>query len=501
MSRIAAPSSQLPYQNTSDYRTYVYPHGAQSPYANHNTLTLQTYPNTLSTQLPQELFQDLSGLAVDPATLYIIPDYLFEAPKQPDKDPHDLNLNNAFAYHRPQTSYTNSAYISPSTAPTNTWRHLMSPLFTDPSNHQVILPDGQIREVSVTPQFQGGPIDRKEANRIIYEAKKARGDEVVYDILGRPYTPDMVHDLTDSQDYVDESLRGQVDDYLRYNPIGGPDEDVEKTAQVAELYNRLTRDPSFSNFAPLPSGNFLSDYLGSTTALVSPLLRTGSQVIDQVAMTTPTISNFLVNSFSTETQITGQAKLAELDLLNISPESLYDAIKKGPNPTGIPSEIRVNLSDLRTRSAQAAQSPLFSDVPSLNTLAGRSATDTRRLFQPPPNNISAYPFNTPTVDYAGSEPGEWYHLMDFMRQTYAEIRQLDNQNVSQTNPEGFDIFKQTFGWMDVSPRYQEYLQEHVQGHHNGKHDLTSGRGFNTGITALNRNTILLEQRIPSLKIT
>jgi hypothetical protein len=255
-----------PYVSLSGYQSYNYPSLSYSPYSYPSLIGLNAYPNTLSTILPQQT--DLSHLTVDISTLPIVPDDLTEGPKQPDNRLHDLNPYNSFSYHAPDSKsklYPEREPIEP--AP-NMLRHLFSPLFTSPSNFQYILPNGRIGELNYyVPPFETKQYTTAEVNKQIYDAKKAKGEEVVYDIIGRPYDPNKKYDLNDSQDFVDENLAGQILDYYQYNTL----DPTINTPQNQVFINNLTQVALKDTYATPLGDLFISDVLGSDTALASPL--------------------------------------------------------------------------------------------------------------------------------------------------------------------------------------------------------------------------------------
>ncbi|MFT6262156.1 MAG: hypothetical protein ACJAQ0_000001, partial [Dasania sp.] len=614
-----------------------YPYANYSPYAYPTPLVLNAYPNTLSTNLPTDLFPDFSALAIDPATLPIIPEDVFETPKQPDNSQHDLNPHNAFSYHRPdEEKYGNSnASLN---FPTNMSRHFMSQLFTDPLNYQYILPDGRIGELPIVPAIpeDSDYISPQDANKIIYDAKKARGDEVVTDILGREYTPDKVFNLTDSQDYVDESLRGQVEDFLRYNlldPTTNSDEDIKV---VQNLYEDFINDPDLKDsFSGLPADIFISDVLGSNTGLVSPLARAGNPMIDNQPNISNYITQFMQDSTQTPERIIAQPKLSEFNIMNTPIDRLWDSIRQRNTTVDLrnltqPSKISHNINNVQPLRFTQFDTPEISNTPDTSdtqfnismqidllvdeeekifkliedqtqilllidegkkTLQGtednskamllmdadikvlkaieeqkrmaflidaeiqalqalqamqnsipiipskniqeeiQNQTSAQRVrllqdilqrnplsqsneqpstsplldrfdenfnkfplnIETPPDNPLAYPFNVSEYnDYTGTERGEWYHMMQYLQESLAEITKVkvpfigfDGKPVDQqfASPEltgnvpVFDPVSEGYSWMNTSPYYQDYIEQHIEGEHGGIHDVFTPRGF------------------------
>jgi hypothetical protein len=265
-SPLASNFSSYPLSNNF----YSYRYGNYN--SNYSTgLSLNPYPNTLSIPInwADDFNKDLSHLAVDPATLSIVPKDLLEKPKQPDSSGlHQLNNAGGFAYHEPNQpkSYgSGTPYAFPSTM----FLNFASDLFTSPQNFQYILPNGRIGTVPHTLSL--GKIDYSndidKNNRVIYEAKKAKGDDPVRDIIGRAYNPDKKLNVTDSQDFVDESLRGQILDYYQYNALDPIKGSLENRNFVKNIHNNLLQNPDYNPLGDL----FISDVLGSHTALVSPL--------------------------------------------------------------------------------------------------------------------------------------------------------------------------------------------------------------------------------------
>ncbi len=254
------------YPLSNNFYTYQY-----GNYNNSNGLSLNAYPNTLSIPInwADDFNKDLSHLAVDPATLSIVPQDLLEKPKQPDSSGlHQLNNAGGFAYHEANQSKSygsGTPYVLPSTM----FLNFASDLFTSPQNFQYILPNGRIGTVPHTLSL--GKIDYSndvdKTNSVIYEAKKSKGENPVRDIMGRVYNPDKKLNVTDSQDFVDESLRGQILDYYQYNALDPVTGSLENRNFVKNIHNNLLQNPDYNPLGDL----FISDVLGSNTALVSPL--------------------------------------------------------------------------------------------------------------------------------------------------------------------------------------------------------------------------------------
>lgn len=353
----------------------------------------------------------------------IVPSDLSEPPKQPDNSQHNLNYGASFAYHQPdeeknyfpreETSGTSSLLLST----------FYSELFTSGQNYQYILPNGRIGMVQ--PIVNPINIDyntQEENNKIIYDAKKAKGEEVVYDVLGREYTPNTEYNLTDSQDYIDESPRGQISDFYQYNSLDPKTNTAENRAAVNELY----QDIAGNNNSGIPANNsFISDRLGSNTALVTPN-----------------------NINNTQTTTNTQTANGNLDFID----------KPQTNTTNV----------------------LTNNYPPFTSI---KTTD---------NPLSAPFFASDYNDFTGTPTGEFYHILQFMQESFKEITKvkvpyigLDGNPVSQElaskeltgNVPVFDPYSESYGWTATSPYYQNYINKHVIEEHGGTHDVITPRGY------------------------
>jgi hypothetical protein len=487
--KISFSSSAFPYTNVSDFRAYSYPYAAYSPYAYPSALNLAAYPNTLSTTLSPDLFQDFSHLVVNPADLPIIPDDVFEIPKQPDNKLHNVNSGNSFSYHTSNEDLlgneTSSGYFS---FPTSMSRNFLNPLFTSPLNSQYILPDGRIGELQTIPSMKGNDIiSNKEANKVIYEAKKARGDKIITDILGREFTPDTVFNTKDSQDYVDESFGGQINEFLQYNGQN-PNTKSQDTNIVSRLYNLYSQNSEFNNsFSGFPSGDFLSDILQSNTGLESPLMRTGNPMFDSQLSILNNPNKPLQKIVPLQQINNPTPKLSELNLLNISIEELWNSLERNNYKFSNPSEIRVNASDLKPLST-LTPTPTYKNSQILN-----SNIDTNDNNFSPRYNPLAYPFNVSKKDkYQGTILGEFYHNMEYLNKSFDEITKIKVPLLgSEFVQSAFNPFTERYAWTDKSPYYQDYLKTHVLGTHGGVHDVFTPRGFQPNDILSNRDSVFL----------
>ncbi len=111
----------------------------------------------------------------------------------------------------------------------------------------------------------------------------------------------------------------------------------------------------------------------------------------------------------------------------------------------------------------------------------------------PVDNPLAGPFNVSEYsDYSGNPMGEYYHIMQYMQESMAEItkvhvpylgfdgsavpQHLASKDVTGNTPV-FDVLAESYGWMAISPEYQKYIQKHIWGDHGGIHDVITPRGF------------------------
>ena len=423
------------YRSLSEYHNYIYPHLNFSQYVYPSLINLNAYPNTLSF-FPNNAPQDLSYLAVDPATLSIIPDDIFENPKQTDNRLHKLNTTGAFSYHQPDeqedTQYSRSGYM----LGMNPVLAFTSDLFTSPQNYQYILPNG--RTGTAAPVLAPLNIEYNtpaQNNKIIYDAKKAQSDAPVLDILGRVYDPDAQYNLTDSQDYVDESLRGQILDYYQYNTLDPTINTPQNRAYIDALYQNIAGNGSLQK----PQNNvFISDALGSNTALKSPLSQNYNMPI------------------STNTTSTNPIPL--------------NSVFANPNTNPVNTMPINNVFSNPNNSVN----PLL-------------------LTSPVQKKASGWPFNTSDYnDYTGTHVGEYYHILQFMQESMAEITKVkvpfvgvDGNPVPQNqaskeltgNVPVFDVLAESYGWMATSPYYQDYINRHVIQENGGVHDVITPRGY------------------------
>lgn len=408
------------YARTSNYSRLTSPSFARYRADNYpTTFITNPYPNTL-TMLPAPLpsAAELRAAVVDPATLPIVPDDLRERPKQPDSSGlHDLNPYNPFSYHTSKESLT--SYRPPSSYPSlsNMVQHLGSPLFTDPQNRQFVLPDGQIGTDPII--YTGIEIDNvfdtKKNNDIIYEARKARGDTLVRDIAGRVYTPDAETSPTnDSQDFVDESILGQVDDFVRYNFLDPITNSPEKTQIATQLVDLVENDPNVNNFEGLGGDLFLSDIFQSNTALETPL-----------------------DPFSA-----GRERNFSAGGLSYPFDSQYNSLP-----------INNVLGGANPFSSQRK--------PKDNPLAG-------------PFRRSDYNDYSGTLLGEYYHTLE-YMQKSFGAITGRGINGQIPSPISAIT--GFDPLSNAYGWLNNSPTYQKYLDKHVWGEHAGRHDVFTPRGF------------------------
>jgi hypothetical protein len=100
--------------------------------------------------------------------------------------------------------------------------------------------------------------------------------------------------------------------------------------------------------------------------------------------------------------------------------------------------------------------------------------------------------NPNQIDYTGTNIGEYYHIMQYMQESLATITQQPvsymDFNGNLVSPEYaskettgnvpfFDVVSESYGWMDNSPYYQDYVNNHIIKDHGGIHDVITPRGF------------------------
>lgn len=429
-------SNAQPYQSLNNSYSYSYPYANYSPYSYSTSFDLSAYPNTLSIPVDwaSDFNKDLSGLRVDPATLPIIPKDLLEGNKQPDSSGlHNLNTNGGFSYHQmnEEKSYTLG---SPSVVPSNMFLNFGSELFTSPQNFQYILPNGRIGTVPHTLSLDtvDYSTDIDKTNQIIYEARKAKGENPVRDVLGRIYDPTKKTNLTDSQDFVDESLRGQIIDYYQFNLLDPKTGSLENRNFVNALYNHLLKNPNDN-----PLGDvFISDILGSHTALKSPLSQNNYHSLNEHQFNDINgITNSLNNQYNMSSTL----------------------------PLGV-------------------NYPYNGTLP-LDNVFGQNYTGKPVANQgKPADNPLAWPFNGSDYDdYSGTPYGEYLHILQYMKETIAETTKVKVSYTGLDSNSGrvpvFDPAAEAYRWMEKSPYYQDYVQKHIWGDHGGVHDVITPRGI------------------------
>jgi hypothetical protein len=374
---LSYPTS-FPYQSLTGYRNYSYPYANYSPYGYPSTLALKPYPNTLSTAFvfPTETADDLLQLRVDPANLNIIPKELLERRQPPDNSEHSFNFRTSFSYHNPDQEKPYFP-VGDNLIPSNMFSNFFSEIFTSPQNFQYILPDGRIGQLAYQPpKINSTNLSIDDVNRVIYDAKKAQGDNPVVDILGNIYEPD----------------------------------------KMPPIKHDINTKPPVTTKPPVNINN----------------------------------SN---NS-----------------------NNINDVFRQILHMYQTPQDNHQNNKGLPIKS-------VFGDNYETPQNSGRKAKD----------NPLAAPFLVSEYnDYTGTNLGEYYHNVQYMQESLAEITKVKvpyidfngnpiaQQNATRArtgNVPVLDVVSESYGWTEVSPFYQNYVNKHIIEESGGVHDVISPRGF------------------------
>lgn len=442
-------SNLYPYGQLYDYHPFSYPYAQHSINAHYlDAFPYTPYPNTLSTIWPS--FHGVSNnLNIDIAELPIIPKSLLEPQTRPDTSGiHDRDPLNPFFYHEPEIHKSD---ISVDDYPMldRLSGDMFAHFFGMPNYYHDIFPDGRITtlETFYRPPSPKQPFDQEVLNEQIYAARKARGDEIVYDVLGQQYVPESEANTfqlnLDTDIFLNDSFdTNQINSYL---------------------------------------DNLLSNRNALTSANTSPIRQSGNPLYDvQPLNNFSRFSNYMPMSMNNMSNIIPVIGLPQLTQ-SFRSQQQFPNVYEQFQPT------------IFQRQPTALSYPFDNRLPQPYDQNNLSLTDVFADTYPSEYDSETSPYKpSEFVDFSGTVIGEYYHMMEYMQKSFAEItkekvpfmtfdgRAIPQQFASYNLTGGvpyFDPLSEGYDWMNTSPYYQQYLDEHVLGEHGGIHDVFSPRGF------------------------